>query len=100
MNCSYPLKLIVRLLTFRFGTGLSLYYGENLQTQEVYKTYKTKAKASYVTEGPTRLTRRAADHRVGGSGGFLFGRLGGLAPKLRGRGCEMTLHDRTHGRES
>ena len=72
MNCSYPLKLIVRLLTFRFGTGLSLYYGENLQTQEVYNTYKTKAKASYVTEGPTRLTRRAADHRVGGSGGFLF----------------------------
>ena len=45
MNCSYPLKLIVRLLTFLFGTGLSLYYGENLQTQEIYNTYKTKAKS-------------------------------------------------------
>lgn len=53
VNCgkkigSYPLKLIVQLLTFLFGTGLSLYYGENLQTQEIYNTYKTKAKASYL----------------------------------------------------
>ena len=53
VNCgkkigSYPLKLIAQLLTFLFGTGLSLYYGENLQTQEIYNTYKTKAKASYL----------------------------------------------------
>jgi len=63
MNCSYPLKLIVRLLTFLFGTGLSLYYGENLQTQEIYNTNKTKAKSKLCyRECPTKLTRRAADH--------------------------------------